>query len=49
VLGIEGERALLGAGIDERSEAAISERTKVVATGAAELRDGARVRVTGEE
>jgi multidrug efflux system membrane fusion protein len=41
VLGIEGERALLGAGVDER--------TKVVATGAAELRDGARVRVTGEE
>jgi membrane fusion protein, multidrug efflux system len=41
VLGIEGERALLGAGIDERS--------KVVATGAAELREGARVRVTGEE
>lgn len=41
VLGIEGERALLAGGVDER--------TKVVATGAAELRDGARVRVTGEE
>jgi RND family efflux transporter MFP subunit len=41
VLGIEGERALLGAGV--------AEYTQVVATGAAELRDGARVRVTGEE
>jgi RND family efflux transporter MFP subunit len=41
VLGIEGERALLGPGLDEHA--------RVAATGAAELREGARVRITGEE
>jgi RND family efflux transporter MFP subunit len=39
--GIEGDRVMLAGGIDEA--------VQVVSTGAAELRDGARVRVVGEE